>query len=159
MGIYPLVCPDCGALALNPATRTGHRVLMSHDGSEYSVIVPLLRVMHCDHCGEDAHDEVAEQVLDTALRPAVGLLQPEQIQTQRERLGLKQVELAGLLGIAVSTLSRWETGVQMQQKAMDHLLRLFFDVPQCRQSFNAPEHCWLHEIASVGAMPGRQSGS
>jgi hypothetical protein len=37
------------------------------------------------------------------------------------------------LDVSESTLSRWETGAQIQQRAMDKLLRGFFEVPAFRQ--------------------------
>ena len=46
---------------------------------------------------------------------------------------LTQKLLADHLGIAESTLSRWETGAQIQQRAFDKLLRLYFDVPEARR--------------------------
>ena len=49
-----------------------------------------------------------------------------------EALGLTQKQLATRLHLAESTLSRWETGAQIQQRAMDLLLRMFFEIPQVR---------------------------
>jgi DNA-binding transcriptional regulator YiaG len=43
-----------------------------------------------------------------------------------------QKELAVQLAVAEATLSRWETGGQIQQRAMDKLLRLFFGLPAVR---------------------------
>ena len=41
--------------------------------------------------------------------------------------------MLGLLRVAKETVSRWETGAQIQQRAMDLLLRLFFDIPEVRR--------------------------
>jgi len=54
------------------------------------------------------------------------LLTSEEIRQNRNRLGLNQEQLAGLLGIAPETLSRWETGVQRQQRSLDRFLRIVF---------------------------------
>lgn len=45
---------------------------------------------------------------------------------------LTQKLLAEHLGIAQSTLSRWETGAQIKRRAFDKLLRLYFVVPETR---------------------------
>jgi hypothetical protein len=42
------------------------------------------------------------------------------------------------LQIADATLSRWETGAQIQQRSMDRLLRGFFFVPEFRRFLGAP---------------------
>lgn len=51
---------------------------------------------------------------------------PELIRRTRERLKLSQKQLAEELQVAESTLSRWESGMQIQQRAMDQYLRLVF---------------------------------
>jgi DNA-binding transcriptional regulator YiaG len=57
--------------------------------------------------------------LSESLRDAAGLLSPEQIRQNREALRLTQKQLANLMRISESTLSRWETGGQIQQRCMD----------------------------------------
>jgi transcriptional regulator with XRE-family HTH domain len=47
----------------------------------------------------------------------------------RERFSLKQADLAGLLRVGANTISRWESGRNVQTASMDVLLRLFRDVP------------------------------
>jgi transcriptional regulator with XRE-family HTH domain len=44
--------------------------------------------------------------------------------------------LARLLGVGEATLSRWETGGQIQQRALDRLLRLYFAVPPARDALD-----------------------
>lgn len=58
-----------------------------------------------------------------------GLLSTDDIQSLRERLGFTQGELGQLLGLGQNSLSRWESGRNVQSVAMDHLLRLVRDVP------------------------------
>jgi transcriptional regulator with XRE-family HTH domain len=66
-------------------------------------------------------------------------LQPHEVRAGREGLGLTQKELASYLQIADATLSRWETGAQIQQRSMDRLLRGFFFVPEFRRFLGAPD--------------------
>jgi transcriptional regulator with XRE-family HTH domain len=60
-------------------------------------------------------------------------LTPAAIRENRLRLNLTQRELAEQLDIAEATLSRWETGAQIQQRAFDRLLRAYFGVPALRK--------------------------
>jgi len=48
------------------------------------------------------------------------------------KLGLKQQELAEQLGVAPETISRWVNGALIQSRAMDNLLRLYFDSKEVR---------------------------
>ena len=57
---------------------------------------------------------------------------------KRESLGLTQKQLANLLRVADATVSRWETGGQIQQRSMDLLLRAFSDIPALRQYLGMP---------------------
>ena len=66
------------------------------------------------------------------------LLTPQQIREGREALGLQSKELAERLGVAKETLSRWETGMMIQSRAMDNLLRAYFAVPEVRAVLQGP---------------------
>ena len=108
-----------------------------HHGSRirratYTVTVPELKVPRCQSCGELVLDSAANRQITEALRQHLRLLTPGQIRTNRETLGLTQRQLASHLGIAEATLSRWETGGQIQQRALDRLLRLYFSSPSVR---------------------------
>ncbi len=69
---------------------------------------------------------------------------------RRESLGLTQKQLADFLLISDSTLSRWETGGQIQQKSLDRLLRAFFALEEFREYVGAPIR-GAHE--SLGSIP------
>jgi putative zinc finger/helix-turn-helix YgiT family protein len=103
-----------------------------HDGRSYTVTVPALRLFRCRNCGEAVLDTEANEQISRAFRRQAGLLTPEEIRQKREALGLKQKELAERLGVAKETLSRWETGGQVQQRSLDRLLRLYFALPEVR---------------------------
>lgn len=60
-------------------------------------------------------------------------MSPEEIKQKREQLGLMQKHVAEALKISPSTLSRWESGSQIPQLAMDNYLRMFFDLPEVRK--------------------------
>ncbi len=46
---------------------------------------------------------------------------------------MSQQELAEQLGVAKETICRWETGAMIQSRAMDNLLRLFFESEEVRR--------------------------
>jgi transcriptional regulator with XRE-family HTH domain len=85
----------------------------------------------------------------SALRKKLGLLHPEEIKTNRESLGLKQRELAEHLGTAEETISRWENGLMIQSRAMDKLLRLYFYLPEARQTLSTNQASTLILSAPV----------
>jgi putative zinc finger/helix-turn-helix YgiT family protein len=57
-----------------------------------------------------------------------GLLSATDIRALRSRFSLTQAELARLLHLGQNTVSRWESGRNVQTEAMDVLLRLVRDV-------------------------------
>jgi putative zinc finger/helix-turn-helix YgiT family protein len=105
---------------------------MAHDGRLYAVEVPDLTVPRCGNCGEFVFNDSAEAQVRRALRRQLRLLTPEEIRASRSVLGLSQKQLADRLGVAEATISRWETETQIQSRAMDNLLRVFFTLPEVR---------------------------
>jgi putative zinc finger/helix-turn-helix YgiT family protein len=105
---------------------------IDHDCRKYTVTIPDLVVPKCGNCGTIVLDEEANRRISAAFREMAGLLSPDEIRNQRLALGLTQQDLADLLGVAVSTLSRWETGGQIQQRSLDRFMRIFFRFPSVR---------------------------
>ena len=152
MGASPRRCLTCRRRAVVPTILPAYAVEMDHDGRKHDVAISNFRVLKCENCGAIVLDDEANDVLFDALRSAAGLLAPAEIRRQREALGLKQKELANLLQIAESTLSRWETGAQMQQRCMDKLLRGFFAVEDLRRFFG------MTNPTPPGSMPRPSDG-
>lgn len=128
---FPWKCGECGRRAVKPSVFE-YATPISHDGRVYTVAVADLEAPRCEQCGHIVLTSEANRRIDAAFRQQLQLLAPEDIRRHREVLGLTQKELATRLGIADATLSRWETGAQIQQRAMDNLLRLFFSLPAVR---------------------------
>ena len=135
----PWKCGECRERAVFPETLSSYRVELVHDGRTYEVELANLPVFKCQKCGETLLGNQEEDRISSALRAAAGLLEPAVIRARREALGLTQKALANLLKIAESTLSRWETGAQIQQRVMDRLLRAFFDLEPLRDYFQSLE--------------------
>jgi putative zinc finger/helix-turn-helix YgiT family protein len=97
------------------------------------VSVPSALHLRCPKCHEivlrfeDArrlnHDAIA------IYRKKHGLLAGDEIRAIREQFGLTQSELARLLRLGANTVSRWESGRNVQTAAMDVLVRLIRDLP------------------------------
>ena len=125
---YPWKCRSCAKPALSP-TIVDYSTVMEHDGRSYSITVPNLEILECESCHERVlPDNALERIIDE-LRAKAGLLAPLEIREKRKRLGLTQEQLANHLGIAKETVSRWETGGQIQQRHSDLILRAYFDLP------------------------------
>jgi putative zinc finger/helix-turn-helix YgiT family protein len=126
-------CMICREPTVFPTTLDSYATELEHDGRKYAISVADFPVLKCRHCGEVYLDEAADEKLSEALRTAAGLLSPVEIRKERERFGLTQKQLAGLLRISEFTLSRWETGAQIQQRSMDAFLRIFFQSGEARR--------------------------
>lgn len=144
---YPWKCSQCGHRAVVP-TVAPYALDMEHDGRSYSVTIEELRAPRCGRCGEIVLDDCANRQISEAFRKQLGLLTPEQIRQHRGQLGKTQRELATALGVAEATLSRWETGAQIQQRAMDRLLRLYFALASVRAALADEES--VRSLATFG---------
>jgi putative zinc finger/helix-turn-helix YgiT family protein len=133
----PRKCMYCRKNQVIPTVLPSHVEEMEHDGRKYSVSLTDFHVLQCQNCHELVLDDSADEALGKALRNVAGLLAPAEIRQGRESLGFTQQQLADDLRISMYTLSRWETGAQIQQRAMDAFLRLFFQSAEARSILGA----------------------
>lgn len=113
-----------------------------HDGRLHSFTVPELHLPICQACGEKVFTEKVDDQIGAALRAHLHLLTPDEMRAGLDRLGLTQKEAADRLGIAEATLSRWLTNTQIQSRALDNLLLLFFEIPAVREMLNTLSPAW-----------------
>jgi putative zinc finger/helix-turn-helix YgiT family protein len=146
---FPWKCGRCRQREIYPIEEE-YTTEIVHDGRSYTVTVPSLRTFRCRNCGEEVIDIEASRQISQAFRRQAGLLTPEEIRQNRKHLGLTQGELAERLSIAEATLSRWENGWQIQQRSLDKLLRLFFEVPEARRFLQPPASAAGHPALGVG---------
>jgi putative zinc finger/helix-turn-helix YgiT family protein len=132
-------CMHCRERAVSPTKLDSYETELEHDGRKYAISVADFSVLKCQHCGAIYLDEAADERLSEALRTKAGLLLPGEIRKGREDLGLTQKQLANLIRISEFTLSRWETGAQIQQRSMDAFLRVVFQSADARRILGAPE--------------------
>lgn len=148
---FPWKCGTCRQRSLIP-TVLDYQAEIAHDGRSYTLNLPALNVFRCEQCGAIVLDDDADKKISDALRAAAGLLSPEEIRRGREKLGLTQIQLAHYLQVGEATLSRWETGGQIQQRSLDRLLRMYFQVPEARR--------FLEETANTpGDLPQPMSST
>jgi putative zinc finger/helix-turn-helix YgiT family protein len=102
---------------------------IEHDGRTYVVEIPALSVPRCANCEAISIDDQADREISAAFRREARLLTPEEIRNGRDRLALTQMQFANLLGVGEATVSRWETGAQIQQRALDRFLRVCLASP------------------------------
>jgi putative zinc finger/helix-turn-helix YgiT family protein len=130
---FPWPCSQCGLRTVERETLA-YSTEVPYDGRNYTVELAEFRVPRCRNCGAMVLDDEANDQITAALRLQLGLLTPEQIHRNRDALGLKQRDFAALLGVGESTVSRWETGAQIQQRSLDKLMRLYFAIPEVREA-------------------------
>jgi putative zinc finger/helix-turn-helix YgiT family protein len=130
---FPWTCGRCRQQSVERETLP-YSTDVHYDGRSYSVDMPKFSVPRCKNCGAMVLDDHANDQITDALRRHLGLLTPAQIRDNRESLGLKQRDFANLVGIGESTVSRWETGAQIQQRSLDKLMRLYFALPTVRNA-------------------------
>ncbi len=145
---FPWKCGYCREKAVYPAT-VPYTTEIDHDGRIHTVMISDLETPKCRKCGEMILIDAANRRITDALREQVGLLKPLQIRAGREALGLTQEQLAAKLRIASATVSRWETGAQVQQRALDLLMRLYFGLSEVRSALADEERArTLGEVAA-----------
>jgi putative zinc finger/helix-turn-helix YgiT family protein len=129
---FPWICPNCREQAVSPILRD-YAVKADHDGSNYEVTIRDV-VPTCSRCGQAIITSDISERVSAELRRLAGLLPPEKIRAKRESLGLTTADLAATLRVAEPNLVRWENGMQLQPRAVDLLLRLYFDSVAVRQA-------------------------
>jgi HTH-type transcriptional regulator/antitoxin MqsA len=120
-------CPSCGA------RMAERRSALKLPVNDEEISVPSSVHLRCSKCGEVMlRFSDARRLQENAIeiyRKKHGLLSANEIRSIRERFGLTQVEFARLLHLGANTISRWESGRNVQTAAMEMFLRLIRDLP------------------------------
>jgi DNA-binding transcriptional regulator YiaG len=122
---YPRPCGECGEISVQPAT-IAYEARVKHDGKSYEFPVASLNVDRCGNCQQLYFTQETDDQISAGLRAKVGLLSPEEIRQQLERLKLTQREFAEHLTVSQESVSRWLTGTNIQSRSLDTLMRLYF---------------------------------
>jgi putative zinc finger/helix-turn-helix YgiT family protein len=120
-------CPSCGTMMLEKRGT----LRLPVNGSE--IAVPSAAHLSCPKCGEVVlRFQDSKRLGEDAIaiyRKKHGLLSADEIRAIREQFNLTQADLARLLRMGANTMSRWESGRNVQTAAMDILLRMIRDLP------------------------------
>jgi len=120
-------CPNCGTLMQPRTAELGFVV------NGENVPVPDAPHLACPSCHEIVFRYEDSKVLQERAieiyRQKHALFSAAEIRALRQALGLTQAQFAELLHLGLNTVSRWEAGRNVQNEAMDVLLRLVRDVP------------------------------
>ncbi|MBU4270930.1 MAG: type II toxin-antitoxin system MqsA family antitoxin [Planctomycetes bacterium] len=133
---FPRRCPECGKVEVQPAT-IAYDAEVKHDGRLYAFRISRLQVNKCGACGEVLFSNVGNDQVTQALREHLMLLSPEQIRDALSKLGLRQKDFAERIGVAAETVSRWISGMHIQSRAMDNLMRMFFKFDNVRSALTS----------------------
>src|SRR5215471_3983781 len=129
-------CFECGIGTLVPQIvgLTGSR-----NGEEFTVSVPGLI---CNSCGfktiDNSQSGEFTKAISDAFRRAHSLLNGAEIRERRLALKMSQQAFAEYLGTGRISVTRWESG-QVQERAMDELIRLKTDPQAARNNLKALE--------------------
>ena len=120
-------CPTCGAMMVERRST----LRLPVNGEE--IAVPSAAHLRCPECHEVVlrlkdSKRLGEDAI-AIYRKKHNLLSAEEIRAIRDHFALTQAQLARLLRLGANTVSRWESGRNVQTGALDVLLRLIRDVP------------------------------
>lgn len=150
---FPWRCRQCGKQEVTLA-KTGYDAELRHDGRLHAFTIVDLELPVCHACGDRVFTEKVDAQINDALRSHLNLLTPAQIRDAIKRLEMSQKDIAGRLGIAEATLSRWLNETQIQSRAMDNLLRVFFGFPDVRMAL-----CDNSQVPQLGLSDVVETGS
>jgi putative zinc finger/helix-turn-helix YgiT family protein len=117
-----LQCPNCGGTNIETIEKE-HTFTYGTDG-DVEQITAKVPAKKCLDCGFRYLDAAAHEKCHEALCDHLGVMSPSKIKGLRMYLGLTQSEFAKITGLGEATLSRWERGLVIQNKAYDNYLYL-----------------------------------
>lgn len=140
-------CSNCRERTVVMATIP-YEIQINHDGRNYQVTVPDLNTPKCTKCGQIYFDGESSEQISRVLRKQAGLLQPEEIRLQREKVGLTLEQVSELLDVTLDTYMGWESGALIQMRSQDRFLRAFFRMPELRKTLADKQALELSPIHS-----------
>lgn len=115
-------CPDCEGAEF--VVRERRETLQYGRGDSAVDVSCAIPTYVCSLCGCEWTGAEAEDIRHDAICRHLRRLTPREILTIREQSRLSQAEFSRITGFGEASLSRWETGAQIQNAACDRLLRL-----------------------------------
>ncbi len=115
-------CPECGSSNL-----TGNQEEYKFPygkGTDAIELSANVEVEKCNDCGFSYIDQTAELACHEAICEHLGIMKPSQIKGLRDYHELTQSGFSNITGLGEATLSRWERGIVIQNKAYDNYMYL-----------------------------------
>ncbi len=136
---FPWRCHTCFKDAVYLSRVAQYEATLKHDGQLYTFVIPEIEIPVCTACGERIFTEKVDDQIRDAFRRQHHFLTPLEMREAIRRIGVPQKEVAENLGIAEETLSRWINEYQIQSRAMDTLLRIYFGFPLVREALSSEQ--------------------
>lgn len=114
-------CAECGSAIATSWHSHTFRFGTGESAADLTVRLPVRR---CDGCDFDYLDYEGERIKHEAVCHHLGVLTPAEIFGIRKSHGLSRAAFAKITGIGEASLSRWESGIKVQNPANDRYLRL-----------------------------------
>ena len=155
---FPWRCRHCGKIQVD-MTTISYDAEVRHDGRVHEFTVHNLSLPVCEACGTKVFTENVDDQINSAPPYASPPANAgANGRSAKERVNMTQKEAAERLGIAEATLSRWLNEMQIQSRAMDNLLRVFFAFPPVRGALSGEsQDPQLGATDILGPRRGRRS--
>ena len=100
-----------------------------------------LPVRCCTECDFEFVDHKGERLRHEAVCRHLGVLTPAEVRGVREQYGMTRAAFAKVTGLGEATLTRWENGAVVQNRANDRFLRLLTSrwIMSSLERLSAPE--------------------
>ena len=126
-------CPICGHSPLKPTLVERTFEFGTEEQEPVTIHAHDVPIEVCDNCGESYSGPETARAEHEAICRELGLPTPAEIVSLRERLHLSQDKFAELTGINQGTLSNWECGRSLPNRAMARYLQLLDALPETIQ--------------------------
>jgi DNA-binding transcriptional regulator YiaG len=140
---FPLAhakCPSCERNTIT--TQPQVEEFPYGDGASAVILTATVPVHTCANCGIEYTGREAEVIRHEAVCVHLGVLPPRLVKEIRKKFG-SRTEFSRLTGIGEASIGRWEAGLQIQNLAMDLLLRLVSE-PQNRRFLKSRSRLQKH---------------
>lgn len=115
-------CPQCGEYSVT--THWHHDTFKYGSGDSAPMLHVDLPVRRCEPCDYEYLDHEGERLRHEAVCRHLGVLSPAEISDIRKRFTMTRAEFSEVTGLGEATLTRWENGAVVQNRANDRYLRL-----------------------------------
>lgn len=116
------VCPICDG---DSVITFQHSDSFNYGSGDSAVKLHVdLPVRRCTACDFEFIDHEGERIRHEAVCKHLGVLSPVEVRGIREQYGLTRAAFAQVTALGEATLSRWENGAVIQNRAYDRYLRL-----------------------------------